>query len=265
MQKQTKYNNGSINYTVNGSGNTLVLLHGFIGSLAIWDEFVKELQKQFQVICIDLPGHGATSVFSDTHTMDFMADCVNHILEVEHIDECVMIGHSMGGYVSLTFAENYPDKLAGFGLFHSHASPDSEQKKKDRNQVIRIVAKRPDIVVAEMLPKLFANEDITPYPDEEKKLSSIANTMSSEAISAALAGMRDREDKEHVLSFTNVPVLYILGQQDPVIDYNEVKHQLELNEYIVPLVMPKVGHMGFIEDFPTTINAVKEFVKTCFE
>ena len=264
MEKQLKYKNGIINYKISGEGNTLVLLHGFIGSLEGWNYFSRELSKDFQVVCIDLPGHGRTTVFGEVHTMDFMSDCVNEVLVNEQIDNCVMIGHSMGGYATLAYAENYPDKLIGFGLFHSHASPDSTQKKKDRDQAIRIASKRPELLISEMLPKLFANEDISPYPDEACQLSSAANDMPWEGITAALAGMRDREDKQHVLQFSNVPILYILGEKDPVINYLDCKSQMESNDLIVPCLLPNAGHMGFIEDKIRTLQVVKEFVLACF-
>ena len=83
------------------NGPCIVLLHGFLESLCIWDEFVNELSKDFKVLTIDLPGHGKTENFSEVHTMEFMAETVKAVLEHLKIEKCVLIGHSMGGYVRL--------------------------------------------------------------------------------------------------------------------------------------------------------------------
>ena len=100
-----------IHYKVEGKlhQHTIVLLHGFTESLDIWDDFSAELSVDFKVICIDLPGHGNSGCIGDAHTMELMADVVKTIIDKEKVNECVIIGHSMGGYVALAFAEKYPD------------------------------------------------------------------------------------------------------------------------------------------------------------
>jgi pimeloyl-ACP methyl ester carboxylesterase len=262
ISKNISFLDGNIHYLIKkGSDKTLVLLHGFIGSAEIWLNLMEDIED-FTVIAIDLPGHGKTSVFSQNHTMDFMAVCVNEVLIAEKTGLCTMIGHSMGGYVTLQFYEKYGEKIEKIGLFHSHASPDSEQKKKDRDQMIRIVKSRPDIVISEMIPKLFANEDVTPYPKEADLLMKIAGSMPSEGISSALAGMRDRDDKTSLLAKLTVPCLFILGEQDPVIPFESAKNQQLLSPHIVAVNLPAVGHMGFVESYDECLRAIRGFLFT---
>jgi pimeloyl-ACP methyl ester carboxylesterase len=64
------------------------------------------------------------------------ADCIHALLRHENISSCIMLGHSMGGYITLAFAEKYPLLLTGLGLIHSTAFADSEEKKKNRARAL---------------------------------------------------------------------------------------------------------------------------------
>ena len=141
MEKQILYQGKTVNYKIEGSGPALVLLHGFLENIHIWDDFSSALSKLNKVISIDLPGFGKTDVFSEIHTMEFMADVVNAVLEEEKINYCLLAGHSMGGYVSWAFAEKYGEKLKGLVLFHSHAAGETDESRANRNRTIEIVKK----------------------------------------------------------------------------------------------------------------------------
>ena len=84
----------------------------------------------------DYPGHGKSSLIAEIHTMEIMAESVKEVLDFLKIDSCVMIGHSMGGYVTLAFADQNPGLLKGFGLFHSSAAADTDEGTKNRERAI---------------------------------------------------------------------------------------------------------------------------------
>ena len=105
MTQNIKYKNISIRFREEGEGEPIILLHGYLESLNIWDEFLEELSKRFRVVSIDLLGHGKTGNIGQIHTMDMMADAVNFVLVHLDISKCTMIGHSMGGYVTLAFLQ----------------------------------------------------------------------------------------------------------------------------------------------------------------
>ena len=111
-----EYKNSNINYTVEGEGNTIVLLHGFLESIVMWNEIATELSKTNQVVCIDLLGHGETDCFGYVHTMEDMADAVVAVLKYLKVKKAKFIGHSMGGYVSLALAEKHPELFSGLCL-----------------------------------------------------------------------------------------------------------------------------------------------------
>lgn len=249
-----------IYFTSKGKGMSLVFLHGFIESHEVWYDLSREISKNYNAVCIDLPGHGKSGCAEHTHTMEFMAEIVNAVLVNLKIEKCVMIGHSMGGYVTLNFAQKYSKKLLGFCLLHSHPYEDSDQKKKDRRQAIKIVEHNPDLLISEMIPNLFANKDVSTHKKAAETLVRIAGAMPKQGIIKAMEGMIERKDKQNVLKKTKVPVLIILGMQDEIMNFETMKEQFQLSKHIHPLVLDHSGHVGFIEEQHLVLETLKSFV-----
>ena len=149
-----------LHYSLQGKGKTIVLLHGFMESLNLWKYFTRRLSSGFRVLSIDLPGHGLSENIRKVHSMELMADTVNAVLKELGIASCHMVGHSMGGYVSLAFAERYPRKLKGLTLFHSHAMADSAEARKNRDRAIKLVSQDKIGYVQNFFPLLFAEQNI---------------------------------------------------------------------------------------------------------
>lgn len=244
-------------------GRCIVLLHGFIESLDIWKEYANSLSKRYRIVCIDLPGHGKSESIGYVHTMELMAEVVREVLRSLQITRCVMIGHSMGGYVTLAFAEKYEHNLLGFSLFHSHGAPDPDEKKKDRDRAIQVVKRNPVILINELVPNLFAPENRKKFNNEIEELIKIASTMTRQGIVNCLEGIKDRKDRREILRKTNLPVLLILGKKDPIMNYENLKTQAKLSEQIQLLSLENAGHMGFIEDKEECYSAIKKFISTC--
>ena len=106
----------SIFYTDQGAGSPVILLHGFLENHTMWNPFLTQFTTFHRVICIDLLGHGNTECKGYVHTMNDMADAVNAVLIHLDINTAQIIGHSMGGYVSLAFAKAYPNKISSLCL-----------------------------------------------------------------------------------------------------------------------------------------------------
>lgn len=212
MYKELKYNGGKIAYNIVGEGYPVVLLHGYLESLNSWEELVKELSKDYMMIGIDLPGHGSTSVFSTTHSMQFMADTVLAVLDNEKIDKCFMVGHSMGGYVTMEFLRKYPERLSAFGLFHSTPYADNEEKQKLRDRLIEAIEGGKFVTLAkEHVEKTFAKENLTKFLTQIGYLKIIAINTPSEGAIAALKGMKARADLSKILEQTDKLGIWILG------------------------------------------------------
>jgi pimeloyl-ACP methyl ester carboxylesterase len=254
------YKGSNINYSITGSGGTLVLLHGFTETQDIWKDFVKELSTGYRVLTIDLPGHGASECIGEVHSMELMAECVKALLDTSAISECVMIGHSMGGYVTLAFAELFPERLKGFGLFHSSALSDSEEAKENRNRAIKLIRQNHTSFISSFIPDLFAPHNRDLYKEEIAELVRAANQMSPPSIIAAQEGMKSRPDRISVLSGAQCPVLFILGKLDSRVPYEKALPQAGLPDDAVLLSMGKAAHMGYIEEKEKTLYAVRAFL-----
>jgi pimeloyl-ACP methyl ester carboxylesterase len=259
------YQSQPIHYKVEGLGNVIVLLHGFLESLEIWNDFSKELSTAFQVVTIDLPGHGESGNLGEIHSMELMADSVDAVLTHLKIEQCVVVGHSMGGYVAINLAERHPQKVKGFGFFHSHADTDTAEGKQNRDRVIAILRKNIISWVNQFIPDLFAEKNKTLYPEQIKQLQEIAGKMKASSIIAAQAGMRDRLSKVAFLAETPQPVFFIVGKDDSKMPVSKALEQSVLPRHCEVLLLADVGHMGFIEAKETTLNFLRCFASRVYK
>lgn len=263
MEKQIIYKGKSIFYQTEGQGQALVLLHGFMENMGMWDKHTEELSKSYQLIRIDLPGHGKSAVYSENHDVMFQADIVASILQAEQIKKCILIGHSMGGYITLAFAEKYPEKLNGFGLFHSHSMADSEPAKKNRERTIEIVKLDKMNFINQFIPSLFAKKNIDKFQKEINHQIEQANQMDPKGIIAALNGMKERKMRLDVLAFSKVPVLFILGKHDSRIAMDEALAQAATAPLAQITILGNSGHMGWLEETSKTILSIDGFIRFC--
>ena len=264
MEKQIKFQNKEINFKDEGSGKPLILLHGFLGSLEIWKDFSTVLSKKYRVISIDLPGHGKTENFSETHTMDFMAETVKAVLENLKIEKCVMAGHSMGGYAALSFAEKYTDFLQGLCLFHSHAMPDTPEAKINRERAINAVSLNRKGFINQFISELFAPENLEKLKEYIEDQKEKARQIPKETIIAAQSGMKERSGKINLLTKISVPILFIVGKKDSRIPIDKILVQTVLPSHSEVLILGNVGHMGFIEAPEETMKTLDCFVNKTF-
>lgn len=261
MTNYITYNNKKIIYTSKGSGPAIVLLHGFLEDLSMWDYFVKELSTEYRVICIDLPGFGQSDCLGEVHHMADMATVVDEVIDHLGINKCLMVGHSMGGYVTLSYAEKFPEKLSAFCLFHSHALPDSPEAKENRDRAVRVVNSDHGTFIFNFFPELFAPENVEKHRKEIESIQDAASGISPEAIIAALLGMKERKSGLDTIINTKVPVLFILGKKDPRIHFESALAQTALPAHSEVLILDHVGHMGHIEAREQTLQAVEGFAR----
>src|SRR3954464_4403577 len=137
--KSATLKNSTISYVDEGEGKPIVLLHGFCGSSAYWSDALPDLSEHYRVIAPDLPGHGDSKTTLENYSIADIADILKELLDQLNIGLVAMFGHSLGGYITLAFAEKYSDSLTGFSLVHSTAYPDSDEAKKGRTANIEKV------------------------------------------------------------------------------------------------------------------------------
>ena len=243
---QILYKNTKISYSDTGKGNAVVLLHGFLENQTMWQDLVLELSKKHRVITLDLLGHGETECLGYIHSMEDNADVVQAVLSKLRIRKAVFVGHSMGGYVALAFAELYPGKIRGLVLLNSTSKADSEERKANRNRAIKAVKKDYTTFIRLSITNLFSPDNRELLVDEIEKVKNEALKTPLQGVVASLEGMKIRKDREVLLHLTPYPKMLILGKKDPVLIYETTLEQIE--DTAVKLVTFPDGHMSHIEN-----------------
>jgi pimeloyl-ACP methyl ester carboxylesterase len=260
MIRYASFKGGIVRYSDKGKGRAIVLLHGYPENLHIWDEFSDALSKNFRVIAIDLPGFGETECFGYVHSMELMAQCVHSVMQELNLRRYIVVGHSMGGYVAIAFAELFTENLRGLCMFHSSTYADTQEKKADRDRGIAAVKKHPAPYLKAFSTNLFAD----PNNVHIKKVQEIISTSTPRGIIAALEGMKIRPNREIILKFTRYPVLFIMGKKDKIINYEAALPQTEIPSQCKVLLLEDAAHMGFYEAPEETLKALRKFAKRCF-
>lgn len=241
----------------------VVLLHGYLESLLVWDDFIPLLYKQVRVVTLDLPGHGISVVTGECHTMEFLADTVAEGLKALGIERCTLVGHSMGGYVALAFCERHPEMLDGLVLLSSTPNPDTEEKAENRRREIALVKAGKKELLARVAPAAgFAEENRARMQDAIEDLTEQVFITEDEGIVALLDGMIGRKDQNEMLRQTKVPVLFILGRKDNYIPVEVAEKMVAGHPEAKIVWLENSGHMGFLEEPEKTAEALLDFVKT---
>jgi pimeloyl-ACP methyl ester carboxylesterase len=255
------FNRGKIYYNDIGAGTPLVLLHGYLESADIWDVFAKKLSARFRVISVDLPGHGRSGLYGSSHTMEFMANVVKELLDALFIDKVFLIGHSLGGYVTLAFLELFPEILSGYSLFHSQPFSDTPEAIEKRMREIALVKEgRTEIFYPDNIKRMFAGPNLEKFNDAVKQSMEIASGLNGDGIIAVLNGMMTRPSRLSHMEEGRVPCLWILGALDNYIPCEIIQKRVRLPSNAVVFVLNNSGHMGFVEEEDKSVKVITEFV-----
>lgn len=260
MTKKIAYKGKDLFYELSGSGSVVVLLHGFAEDATVWKEQIQFLEKDFTVLAPHFPGSGPSPLADDV-SMEHLAESVYFLLQSENIFSCSMIGHSMGGYVTLAFVEKYPSLLNGFGLFHSTAYADSEEKKETRRKSISFIREHgPDEFLKTTIPNLYSvnvNEQNKALIQQHLKQTSYFTAASLIAYYEAMILRPDRTD---VLKQNKLPILFVLGRGDNIVPLHQGLQQSHLPETAYVHVLEQSGHMGMQEEPGKSNRILKNFL-----
>ena len=260
MNKTTNFKNTTISYTDQGKGTAVVLLHGFLENKLMWKAFIPELSKRNRVIAIDLLGHGATECLGYIHTMEDQADMVQSVLQELKIRKTVLIGHSMGGYIGLAFAELYAENVKGIMLLNSTSKADSEERKINRDRAIVAVKQNYSNFIRMSIANLFSesNRERLTEVIEQVKIEALKTPL--QGIVASLEGMKIRKDREIILHFASYPIQLVLGKKDGVLIYEDNLDQIEGTK--VQLTTFEDGHMSHIENQTELLALLLQFLRS---
>lgn len=235
-----------------GSGPPIILLHGFCETHQIWDGFGELLTSDFTVVAFDLPGFGKSDLIAPL-TIESVAQRLIQELESMGIDHCVLVGHSLGGYVALAMQAAKPELFAGIVLFHSTLFADTEEKKTNRNKTIEFV-KNYGVApfVDTFVPNLFHQKDHPAIPT----VHTIALETPLDTILQYSAAMRDRSARDQFLGYN---LLILAGRFDAIIPLTVSEQMAAISGRATLKVLEFSGHMGMLEDRDESAKSIRDF------
>lgn len=247
------YNNSSIYYNKIGNGPYVVLIHGFGEDGNIWKYQVDFLKQHFTLIIPDVPGSGKSALMWQNNTDDAdliekYADIIKQIMDAEAIEKSVVIGHSMGGYIALAFAEKYSAYLNGLGLFHSTAFADTDEKKEARKKGVAFIEKHgAHEFLKQAIPNLFAPQFLASHQKQVDQLIESASNFTDQALVQYYKAMMERPDRINILKKVSKPVLFIIGEEDKSVYLQDSLKQCYLPSKSFINIYSNVAHMGMWE------------------
>ncbi len=248
------FNEVPIFYEVTGVGPHMLLLHGFLESSTIWSTIVPELSKYNTLVILDLPGHGKSGCVAETHSMELMAEVVHSLLKFLKIKSVSFVGHSMGGYIALAFAEKYEHNIERLVLLNSTANEDSTEQKRNRKRALNIISVSKRAFINMAISHLFIESSRVRYASEIADLTKEAFTFPTEGITAAISGMKERKDRTRVLEKFRREKYVICGEEDPVVPLSASKEIASTTRS--KLIILEGGHMSWLENEDETVKVL---------
>jgi len=267
MDKSLEIAGKKIFYRVLGSGKPVMLVHGFGETGEVWKNQIHFLGANFQLIIPDLPGSGQSEIIDDM-SMEGMAESLKIILDEENSGltppgslKVSMIGHSMGGYIALAFADKYPDLLAALGLFHSTAFADNEEKKETRKKGIDFILKHGAFeFLKNSTPNLFSPFSRTEKPELIDGFIASLNNFSSRSLVSYYEAMMKRPDRTYILKIKELPILFVMGEFDNAIPLQDGLMQAHMPEKSYIHILHQSGHMGMLEEIDNSNHILNKYL-----
>lgn len=240
---KAKINGIEINYELQGqTGLPIVLIHGFGLDHSIWMDVASKYLRNYRVIMPDVRGHGESEAPEGIYPMSVLARDISHLLGFLGVSKAILCGHSMGGYITLAFAEHFPERLAGMGLITTHAGSDSTEKRAGRYEMVEAIQERGSVALAESLAS-----NLTEDQEIIQEVYNIINRTSPDGVIGALQGMAERQDRTSVLSEIMVPSLVVAGEKDEIIDVETAQQMAEALSKGIFLKISGAAHMPMME------------------
>ena len=240
----------------------MVLLHGYLESMLVWDEFVDLLKRDLRVVTLDLPGHGVSMINGEVHTMEYLADCVALTMDALGIDKYSVVGHSMGGYVALAMLDKYAKHLENITLLSSTTSADSQEKCDRRRREIELIKAGKKNTLARLVPHVgFAAQNVNRLKDYIEDIRELILISEDEGVIAILGGMIERKSRGEQLRDSGIPHLFIFGRHDYYIPQEVADEMIEQDPNAKVVWLEESGHMGFYEEPEKCAEAILNMIK----
>lgn len=239
-------------YKRQGTGKPLVLLHGYPLDHHLWDDLIPYLEDTFDLILPDLRGFGSSSTVASPYSLDDFANDLTALLDHLNVSQAYIAGHSMGGYIALAFAREYPQYIGGLALISSQVAIDSPERKEGRHKTAaEVLEKGIQGVVDSMVPKFTPNQELL------GTVRQLMQRQASLAYAGALRAMAERHDATELVASFRFPMVLVHGEADELIPVARAREIKAVAPQAVLVELPGVGHLPMLEAPQATANALK--------
>jgi len=248
---KTRSNGIEIAYERLGLGTPLVLIHGHPLDHSIWDPLLPLLENDFDLIVPDLRGFGQSETIRSRYRLVDMAADIIALLDHLEIQQAAIVGHSMGGYISLACAAVSPSHIRGLGLIASHIFADPPERKSSRYETASEIEKKGVNLLADTFPaKLTADSSL------QTILREIILRQSVPGVAESLRAMAERDDSASLVQNARFPMVFIHGTNDVIIPIELAREAKLLADRIHLVELVNAGHMPIMEEPQRTAEAL---------
>ena len=258
----TSINDIQLAYDDVGSGFPVVLIHGYPFNRSLWNEQVEALASKYRVVTPDLRGFGESDSSAGPATMSRMAQDVAKLMDQLEIDQAVIGGLSMGGYVALAFVKQFPSRVKALVLADTRAQADTEEGKQTRHQQAEKALSEGMAGIADaMLPKLLTPETVSKRPEVVKRVRDMMLKTKPQGAASALLGMAEREDQGEFISTIDIPTMIVVGREDAITPLGDSETMHSKIQHSRLVVLDNAGHVSNLEQTEHFNYALMKFLE----
>jgi 3-oxoadipate enol-lactonase len=234
---------------------TLLLIHAFPLNARMWEPQFALAANGWRVIAPQLRSMDGGSHDQPATSMDEHAGDVIDLLDALHVEDVVVAGLSMGGYIAFALFRHAPRYLRALVLADTRPQADTPEGVEGRRKMLALVKEKgPGAVADEMIPKLLGEHTRRTRPNVAERVRSLILASSADAIANAITALMTRADSSPLLASIHVPTLIVVGEQDTITPpaLSEQMYQaIKGSEYVA---IPDCGHLSNLEQ-PEAFNA----------
>ena len=246
--KKIAFSDFELEYNIQGEGTPVFFIHGFGETYHVWERQINFLKNNFKLITCNLPGTQCSDFLGEaTQSLEGFAQCIKKIVEAENIHSFVLIGHSMGGYVALSYQDLFPKDLIGLGLIHSTCFPDTDTKKENRKKAISFLKNHgSEAFLKQAFPDLFLNKG--QGLENIEQLVNNGKITHEKILCSYYEAIMQRPNRVKTIKNLSFPLLFIAGKNDTLIPLIDSLSQSYLAPITFLKILEKSAHMGMLEE-----------------
>lgn len=244
-----------------GAGWPVILLHAFPLNAGMWRPQLESVPEGCRFVAPDLRGFGRASAPAERMTMDDYAADVLSLMDGLELDDAVIGGLSMGGYVAFAMHRLAPSRFSGLVLADTRPQADTPQALEGRVRLREVLAKSgPAGVASEMLPKLLGETTRTEQPDLIRQTRALIESAPPEAIDAAIGALMGRPDSTPDLDGISCATLVVVGEYDEITPPAVAEAMQRAIGRSTLAVIPGAGHLSSLEQPDVFSRGLRDFL-----